>query len=315
MSADQFRDVDLDLLADYVGGALEGTPEQARVARLIAEDPAWAQAHAELVVATDAVQADLAAWGRGAEPMPPEVVERLTAVLAAPEQAAPGGHAARRLPKARTPERVSVGATPRPARPGPGRPTRAVRRWRRWAAPAALAAGVAALAALGIGHVFGDGRGGSTALRGDDEPTSAVATAEVPETMLPAPQPARVTSSGSDYTVATLPAGSDTATPDDSPQPMVAGEVFAHPSLADVPSALRPLTEPDALAACLRAVSVAHGGGPLAVDLVDFAAFQGAPALVVTFTDAAGERWVWVAGPGCGRSGTGPDTRYATRVG
>ena len=34
-------EVDWDLLADHLGGALQGTPEEARVAHLVATDPAW----------------------------------------------------------------------------------------------------------------------------------------------------------------------------------------------------------------------------------------------------------------------------------
>ena len=40
--------VDHDLLADYVGGALDGTPEQERIAGLIAASPEWGRAAEEL---------------------------------------------------------------------------------------------------------------------------------------------------------------------------------------------------------------------------------------------------------------------------
>jgi hypothetical protein len=50
------------------------------------------------------------------------------------------------------------------------------------------------------------------------------------------------------------------------------------------------------------------------VDLVDYASFEGSPALVVSFVDQAGERWAWVAGPECGQPQSGADTRYSTRV-
>ncbi|MBM0240402.1 hypothetical protein JNW88_30960 [Micromonospora sp. ATA32] len=51
MTTGEFRGVDHDLLADYLGGALDGTPEQTAVARLIDEDPTWAGAHAALAPA------------------------------------------------------------------------------------------------------------------------------------------------------------------------------------------------------------------------------------------------------------------------
>ncbi|WP_373688915.1 hypothetical protein [Verrucosispora sioxanthis] len=41
MSAGEFSEVDHDLLADYLGGALDGTPEHAEIARRVAQDPAW----------------------------------------------------------------------------------------------------------------------------------------------------------------------------------------------------------------------------------------------------------------------------------
>ncbi|BCB85941.1 hypothetical protein Psuf_032540 [Phytohabitans suffuscus] len=63
MTGQEFSEVDFDLLADYVGGALDGTPEETVVARRVAEEPAWAEAHAALVEATGSVRASLAAWG------------------------------------------------------------------------------------------------------------------------------------------------------------------------------------------------------------------------------------------------------------
>ncbi|WP_018349000.1 hypothetical protein [Longispora albida] len=49
-----------DSLADYAGGALDGTPEGAAVAARIASDPAWRAAYEELTGALTLVQADLA---------------------------------------------------------------------------------------------------------------------------------------------------------------------------------------------------------------------------------------------------------------
>ncbi|MBM0226392.1 hypothetical protein JNW87_13525, partial [Micromonospora sp. ATA51] len=75
------------------------------------------------------------------------------------------------------------------------------------------------------------------------------------------------------------------------------------------------LTGRDALDACLREITAEHGSGAVAVDLIDYASFQGRPALVVTFVDTAGARWAWVSGPECGVPGSGADTRFRTRVG
>jgi hypothetical protein len=82
LSAGHSSEVDLDLLADYVGGALDGTGQEAAVARLIAGDPAWARAHAWLTRTGGDLRDVLAEWGRAPEPMPADVVERLTAALA-----------------------------------------------------------------------------------------------------------------------------------------------------------------------------------------------------------------------------------------
>ncbi|GAB3949827.1 hypothetical protein GCM10027614_49230 [Micromonospora vulcania] len=58
-----------------------------------------------------------------------------------------------------------------------------------------------------------------------------------------------------------------------------------------------------------------HKSAPLVVEVIDYAAFQGEPALVIRFTDSAGARWVWVSGPECGVPGSGSDNRYSARVG
>ncbi|RKN14670.1 hypothetical protein D7147_28390 [Micromonospora musae] len=83
MTVGRFREVDHDLLADYLGGALDGTPEHVVVARLVAEDVAWAEAYARLAPAVAAVEGDLARWGEPVAEMPPEVVDRITGALAA----------------------------------------------------------------------------------------------------------------------------------------------------------------------------------------------------------------------------------------
>ncbi|MET7748081.1 hypothetical protein [Micromonospora sp. NPDC005367] len=83
MTVGRFREVDHDLLADYLGGALDGTPEQAVVARLVAEDAAWAEAYAELAPAVAAVEEDLARGGEPVADMPLDVADRIISALAA----------------------------------------------------------------------------------------------------------------------------------------------------------------------------------------------------------------------------------------
>lgn len=82
MTGAEFGEVDIDLLADYIGGALAGTPDESAVAALVADDPAWAAAHAELSGGMELVGAAL---GRlGPEPMPAELAARLESMFRPP---------------------------------------------------------------------------------------------------------------------------------------------------------------------------------------------------------------------------------------
>ncbi|MEV6599005.1 hypothetical protein AB0M36_19420 [Actinoplanes sp. NPDC051346] len=83
MTGAEFSEVDFDLLADYVGGALDGTPDEAVVSALIVGHPAWRRAHAELSGATEAMTAALQSWGAEPEPMPADVIMRLDTAFAA----------------------------------------------------------------------------------------------------------------------------------------------------------------------------------------------------------------------------------------
>ncbi|MEU8295824.1 hypothetical protein AB0C04_00850 [Micromonospora sp. NPDC048909] len=83
MTVGGFRGVDHDLLADYLGGALDGTPQEAAVARLVAEDAAWAEAYTLLAPAVAGVRADLAGWGEPAVELPSALADQITAALAA----------------------------------------------------------------------------------------------------------------------------------------------------------------------------------------------------------------------------------------
>ena len=79
-------------------------------------------------------------------------------------------------------------------------------------------------------------------------------------------------------------------------------------------SPLDRLREESALSSCLSAIAAAHQGGPVTVGAVDYAAFEGAPALIVELVDGRGERWAYAAGPACGL-GSDADVRLRTRVG
>jgi hypothetical protein len=336
----EFSEVDFDRLADYVGGALDGTPEAAEVERLVTHDARWRAAHSELGAALDRVRGDLNLLGAAAETMPAEVVARLDVALRAEADeaaAASGAVAGVARHATRPPGRRSAAgrafgapAASGPARDGVGPPTRArtsSRRLTRWAGLTAAAAALVAFCGLGVnvlgGRVANDNRGDSLSAAGggsDDAaregqaPTGPGATAALPS---------RTQVSGADYRretmavdlrrkVSTLASQSaegaeGRANKDAAPVP---------PSAADTsgaPAELRRLSDPADLSACLTAVTGGYPA-PASVLLVDYARFEGQPALVVTFTDGAGHEWAVVAGPACGLSSAGADTRFTTRV-
>ncbi|MEH1099398.1 hypothetical protein [Micromonospora sp. CPCC 205561] len=340
MTAGAFREVDHDLLADYLGGALDGTPEEEVVARLVDEDPAWAQAYALLAPAMADVGAGLAAWGSPAPEMPADVADRIVAALShatgpadptaidsEPDHSEPGHDAG---PSA---GRTGVGAVPAQPLGGSGRrpagvprsesggrstgPGRRRRRWTRLAGPVAVAAASIAAVGLGIGQLTGDQRGDGAADNALSAPGSRESTGPVLGT------PFRVhgepsVRSGKDYSprsLTDLPAAPKSLRPTAaSPggQPDVEAERGRVPGSA---TGLDRLTAPVALDACIAAITAEHGSGPLVVEVVDYARFQGRPALVVRFTDATGATWAWATGPECGVPGSGSDSRYRTRVG
>jgi hypothetical protein len=83
MTADEFGTVDIDLLADYIGEALDDA-ERERVARLVADDPEWRSAYALLSPAVGSVSAELGALGAAAEPMPDDLWVRLNDAFTVP---------------------------------------------------------------------------------------------------------------------------------------------------------------------------------------------------------------------------------------
>ena len=112
--------------------------------------------------------------------------------------------------------------------------------------------------------------------------------------------PGTVLHSGTDYSRQSLPAagGAQAASSNNrnpaGPAPAAPGDVAG--SAAD----LRRLDDPQALRECLAAIVAAHGGTP---SVVDYARFEGRPALVVVLSGSGGRRIV-VAGPQCGVAGT-----------
>ncbi|GAB2938917.1 hypothetical protein GCM10027280_28950 [Micromonospora polyrhachis] len=362
MTGGQFGEVDFDLLADYVGGALAGTPGEAEVARLIASNTTWAQAYAEVTTAVDAVGVDLASWGAVPEPMPDAVTARLTAALAeavsladAPlAEAVPladaslaedanfaNAAALADVTTVRAPSPATEPADPgeRPGRrpagaphggvasSGPGRAARSRRRWSRLAGPVAVAAAVTAFAGFGLPRLTGsDGADRSSGAAVSGPGAERAEGDRTPANILGAPQAPvdaaamTSTSSGTNYAASTLAdrvaalSGQriNTTETDSGEQPNGTPEQ----SRAAGAYGLERLSDRGALTGCLDAVARAHGGaGTLTVDIVDYAKFEGSPALVISFTDQAGTRWAWAVGPECGLPNVGTDERHHTRVG
>jgi hypothetical protein len=269
---------DIDLLADYAAGVLDGTPEAAAVAERIAADPAWAELHAALVRADEAVRADLAALPVPA--IPDDVAARLDEALAAEAT----GTAAAVVP---------------------------LRKRRSWAvAGGAVAAGVAVLAAGAIGiQALG---GGNTQ---QDSPTAASApesrdSGEQPEKGSTPPKAAApgtvpetysgLTSSGTEYRSDTLQAKVAQLVNSKAQADASAGKA--------VPGALARLSAPAAFSDCLAALGA--DARPLAVD---YARYDGQPAVVVVLPALAnGQVDVAVVGPDCGLSGS--DLKHRSNV-
>ncbi|MFI5841054.1 hypothetical protein ACIA8K_15255 [Catenuloplanes sp. NPDC051500] len=110
-----------DLLADYLGGALDGGPQYDEVTGLIESDPEWREAHTLLAAADDAVRDDLRLLAEApVGPMPDDVATRLAAAFATDNV----------IPLRR-------------------------RRVARWALPATIAAGVLAFASIGLTGLLG----------------------------------------------------------------------------------------------------------------------------------------------------------------
>jgi hypothetical protein len=332
----EFSEVDFDLLADYVGGALTGTLDEAAVAARIAGDPAWQRAHDELAGAMAAVGAELSALGAVSEPMPAELVVRLDIAFASavaesavadpavadpapidPELAAPA-----------TPFVLPAGAGAASGRhlsavPGEGvdrgvgerkRTTAADRRRWRWAAPIAAAAGVIAFVGVGINYLSGqsNSENATSSAAGSGERKDSAGTPMLAPDSAASAAGTQVLASGRDYRLATL-----ASAPESGP-----AEAAGTRSESSVAAAPRPavgvpldrLTPGDALQACLDAIERQNGAGAIIAPVVDYARFDGNPALIVRFSAPNGS-WVWATGPDCGVPGAGAAKLGSVKVG
>jgi hypothetical protein len=301
--------VDWNLLADHLGGALAGTPDEARVERLVSTDPSWARAATELSAAMDAVAGDLRTLP--ADTMPEDVAARLDRALAtaavAPDVAA-GAPTGRPAGESRRP----------PAHPG----TRKRRRMARWGAGLAVAAGVAAFAAIGVNVWEPDQVLPGLSEGGDDSAGQAV-----PESLDGAPEVEQtgplVVATGNDYDATTLaitePARpSPRLGPQNMPSPPQEAPTTARDEEAAPPPVPDPLvrlwTDPAERQECLTMISQAIQPPPVSITTVDFAMYEGEPALIIWATAGDGSRWAWVSGPGCGAIAGDPDVWFETQI-
>lgn len=295
MSGGRSGAVDHDLLADYLGGALAGTAEEETVARLVAADPAWQQAHSELAFGMNLVRGQLGSLADLPEDMPDDVTHRLLTALGSTER--PDG--VRTSHGVRTPVRSTGRA--------------AANRRRRW--QRTVAAVLAAVVVAGLAGWFTVDRMTDDAVTTADQ---AAGSAPSAQRVLPDPAGRQQLATGTEYTPSLLarpPAR--TGAPERRPSPGAApGAEVGGGFHANGGSPLDRLTEPAALDTCLNEIALAQGPNEvIRVSLVDYGTFAGEPVLVVWFSTTDGSRWASVSGPECGVPGSGADTRYRTRVG
>ena len=321
MTGAEFSGVDIDLLADYVGGALDGTPDEATVSALIAGDASWREAYEQLCRGVAAVTGELQQLGSAPERMADDVLARLDQALVAasagtlvslhsgvtdaPAAMEPGTDGA-------APERHPV------AVPSRSRSKRARRL--RWAAPAGIAAGVLAFAGFAVQQGVSSGSSADTnAAAGSaaERPAMGQEAGSPLELALPS-GPVPVTESGAEYSRASLGRSDRTMITTETPQTQDDRSAKSAPAGAQPFDASADpfdrLRVQAALRACIDAITTRHGAGDIVPQSIDFARYEGLPAVVVQFTAADGA-WVWASGPACGTRGVGADTRASVKVG
>ncbi|HEY2674992.1 MAG TPA: hypothetical protein VGJ07_32075 [Rugosimonospora sp.] len=262
---------DLDRLADYAAGVLDPA-EAAEVDRLIAGEPAWAEAHARLAAAQPWLDEVLSGLPR--EPMPVDVAARLErAVAIAPTE----------------PRTAKVLPLPR-------------RRWPRIALTTAAAVAVGAACIGGFAALSRSGAQKTSSSSGVAAPDNrGIVTPgllsqgpAVPDAVPNAGAGAvPTTATGTDYTHGTL------SLAEAGPASATAKGAEAQ-SVPNLPDGLARLAVPAGLNGCLAAITAVEGGRPVSVD---YARYEGQPALIVVLS--GGSARVVAAGAGCGLAGEG----------
>ncbi|GIJ50824.1 hypothetical protein Val02_77100 [Virgisporangium aliadipatigenens] len=293
--------VDLDRLADFVGGALDGTPDADAVRDLIAGDAAWESAYADLVTADAAVRLDLAEYAAQDTRMPDDVADRLASVLRSPGSSSEKATARETRDTRRPASRTDA------TRPGASR-----RRARLYAGLSA----VTAVALVAFGLLVGLPRVARDGIKSNSDTAGAPAPGGQAEAAVDTPQQI----SGRDYrrgdfgtlgNDANAP-GAAAARSSERGGPNALGGAAEQPGFAgSTPPELQRLLTPTARAACIQAIQAIHGG---IVRLVDYARFEGRPALVALLDgtrDGGAGSWVVVVGPDCGQPTGNADERYS----
>jgi hypothetical protein len=271
---------ELDQLADFVAGAADPAVE-ARIARRVADEPRWAAAHRQLVAADTAMS---------------ELLRASAQPLVMPADVAAGVDDALRVLARSSGLSLITGeaSDPPPTISAPER----LRHWRIGRIAAAAAGIVAVVGGIGLAAKSINDSGSTTA-SAPMRDNSGAAPAQGPS--LGGPEPERLFS-GTNYTSQTLSgAPKRLVSPDFASVPGV--EPPQVPERADgaaaVPDPLVRLLDPGALAACLDAIRALIPG---TVTTVDYAKFEGDPALVVVVR-RAGQLTNVAVGPDCGRIG------------
>jgi hypothetical protein len=285
-------DVDLDRLADFVGGALDGTPDADGVRHLVETDPRWRRAHANLVEAMPAVGRDLARLREMDVAMPADVVARLERALASPVR-----------------DNNVIDLEERR------------RRRQRRIMTLGVAAAVVACSVVGVTTFQSMSRrydNNSPATSAEQQNRSDLGGGGTGATNAQPPAGAAAgiaTASGRDYSASsigslstpgpTIAFGAQSGTSDSRNQPG---------ALANAPAGLERLLDIRLRGQCLDAIIREYGG---TVTLLDYARYEGSPALMVVLSGtriASPGRLVVVVGPTCGENNAITDQRFLGRI-
>jgi hypothetical protein len=291
------------MLADYTAGVLDPA-ESAVIADLVQTHPRWRDAHDALVAAEAAVLSDLHTAAADPLTMPADVADRIDAALAA--------------------ERGHGVVVPIEAARSRRRPNRRV-----LSRVAAAAAGIVAVAGgLTVATQFraqdiGSGSMAEAPAMDRGAPGEALSSGGAPE--WDSSSTVQVVATGRDYSAATAPEIVREAAAVAPPAPAAptaqsaaetpTGGAAKYSILADADLTARTaggelarLAAPAALEACLTAVGSVISGTP---SVVDFARYEGAPALIILVRQPSSSTIV-VVGPGC--SPDQPDVITTLRV-